>query len=264
MNHIRWVPDYPPAMITDDIAFVGGDPVSVHCLLAKDGLILLDTGYPDMLDGIAANLRTLGLSLQNVKYIVHSHGHIDHFGCTAAIVRLTGAKTFLGREDTAIASGEIDLSWAKELNLPHAETFVPDVAFADGDVLELGGRRIRCVHAPGHTAGTYALFIETSVNGEPMIAAMHGGVGTNSMTRDFLESYGLPLSCRDDFRASLRRLEKESVDIVLGNHPQQNDTLGKLKRMCAEENPFVDRTQWQLFLADCERQLDEMLLHEAM
>ena len=31
-------------MMTDDIAFVGGTPVSVHCLISEEGLILLDTG----------------------------------------------------------------------------------------------------------------------------------------------------------------------------------------------------------------------------
>lgn len=263
MTNETWTPDYRPAMITDDIAFVGGDPVSVHCLIAEDGLILLDAGYPTMLEGIASNLRTLGLDIQNVKYIVHSHGHIDHYGCTAEIAGMTGAKTYLGKEDVPIVTGEVDLSWAKELNLPHAKTFVPDVAFSDGDILELGGRRIRCIHAPGHTEGTYALLIETKVNGEPKIAAMHGGVGINSMSRSFLESYQLPLSLRDDFRAGLIRLQSEHVDVVLGNHPQQNDTLGKLNRMNDQDNPFVDEGEWLRFLQGCEKQLNNLLDKEA-
>ena len=259
----EWKPDIPPVMLTDDIAFVGGTPVSSHCILAKDGLILLDTGYPGMLDGIAANMKALGLDIMDVKYILHSHGHIDHYGSTAELLRKTGAKSLIGREDADIVTGKRDLSWAKELELAPAECFTPDILFSDGDVLQLGGKTIRCVHAPGHTEGTYALFVNTSVHGTPMVAAMHGGVGVNSLSRKFLDSYGLPRTLRDQFREGLYRLAREHVDIVLGNHPGQNDTEGKISRMRAGSNPFVDSGEWNRFLTSCEARLDDLLRQEA-
>lgn len=258
----KWVPDYRPAMITDDIAFVGGSPVSVHCLVGDEGLILIDSGYPNMFDGICENLKRVGLDIGDVKFILHSHAHIDHYGCTMQIVRSSGAKTLLGREDEPIALGKVDLSWAKELHIPHAESFRPDCTFQDGDVLKLCGRTIRCVHAPGHTEGTYAFFIDTFVNGCAMTAAMHGGVGLNSMTQRFLTEYGLPLSCRDRFREGLHRLSEEHVDIVLGNHPQQNSTKEKLVRLESASAAFVDQTEWAKFLDDCEHSLDIMLMQE--
>lgn len=250
---VDWVPNVTPFMLTDDIAYLGSDSISVHCLIAEDGLILLDTGYPNMLPGIEQNLAVLGYSLDDVRYLLHSHGHIDHYGPSGEIVRRTGAKTLIGREDASIVTGERDLSWAKELNLPPADPFTPDIVFADGDILHLGGRTIRCVHAPGHTEGTYAFFIDTFVHGQPMVAAMHGGVGMNSLSKAFLESYNLPLSLRDDFRTALHRLADEHVDIVLGNHPGQNDTLGKLARMTAETNAFVDPDEWRVFLRQAEK-----------
>ena len=251
-----------PAMLTDDIAFVGDRSVSVHAILSNEGIVLLDTGFPGMLEGIGESLKALGLSLADVTAVIHTHGHIDHFGNTAAIVRLTGARTCIGREDADIVTGERDLSWAKELGLPPAETFTPAAVFSDGDVLTFGDRRIRVVHAPGHTEGTYAFFIETKVGGIPATAAMHGGVGLNSMTCAFLCSRGLPLSLRDDFRRGLRKLAPEKVDVVLGNHPQQNDTEGKLSRMGNGGNPFVDPIEWKRFLRACEEGLDRMLAEE--
>lgn len=258
----NWTPDMPAAFITDDIAFVGGTPVSIHCFTSSDGLILLDTGFPGMADGIAENLKKIGLDIKDVRHIIHSHGHIDHYGTTAEIARLTGAKTYIGKEDAAIVTGEEDLSWAKELNLAPAETFTPDYLFSDGETLEIGGRRIRCVNAPGHTQGTYALFIETKAGGKPLVAAMHGGVGLNSMTKEFLESYSMPLSIRETFRAGLHSLSHEHVDVVLGNHPEQSSTAEKLAKLGAGENPFVDETEWPRFLAIYEQKLDELLASE--
>ena len=37
---------------------------------------------------------------------------------------------------------------------------VPDVRVADGDVLNVGSLRLRCVHAPGHTAGHLCILLE--------------------------------------------------------------------------------------------------------
>ena len=251
-----------PAMLTDDIAFVGDRSVSVHAILTGEGIVLLDTGFPGMLEGIGESLKALGLSLADVTAVVHTHGHIDHYGNTAAIARLTGAKTYIGREDADIVTGGRDLSWAKELGLDPAETFTPSAVFSDGDVLTFGERKIRAVHAPGHTEGTYAFFIESKAGGVPVTAAMHGGVGLNSMTRAFLLSRGLPLSLRDDFRRGLRKLAAEKVDVVLGNHPQQNDTEGKIARMGKGEDPFVDPDEWKRFLRACEENLDRMLAEE--
>ena len=38
-------------------------------------------------------------------------------------------------------------------------------------------------------------------------------VGTNTLCKDFLDKYSLPYSLRDDFKKSMLRLNKETVDI---------------------------------------------------
>lgn len=258
----NWRPDIPPAMITDDIAFVGGDPVSVHLIKARDGLILLDTGYPDMAEGIRDNIIALGYDPRDVIALIHTHGHIDHYGGTMYFTRLSGAKTYIGKEDADIVTGERDLSWAKELGLPRPEPFTPDVLFSDGDVLRISDRTIRCVHAPGHTEGTYAFFIDTRIDGKPVVAAMHGGVGLNSMTGSFLRKYGLPLELQDRFLEGLARLRQEHVDVVLGNHPNQNGTAEKIARLGEEKHPFYDPGEWNAFLTRCEKDMKHMLQKE--
>ena len=86
----------------------------------------------------------------------------------------------------------------------------------------------------------------------------------NSMARSYLLAYGLPLRLREEFRAGLHRLQGEYVDIFIGNHQDQCDTIGKSERIRAgEADAFVDPSAWPLYLADCEQKLDRMLAEEA-
>jgi hypothetical protein len=79
---------------------------------------------------------------------------------------------------------------------------------------------------------------------------MHGAPGLNTLTDEYLRQYGLPASRRDDYMTSLERLRQRTVDVFIGAHPGQNDTLGKRTRITGEENPFVDPTAWPAFLQD--------------
>lgn len=251
--------DIPAFHLHDNIDFVGSSRVSVHVLRTEEGLVVIDTGYPDMLDQIVASMNALGLDPRDICAIIHSHGHIDHFGCTARLKQMSGATTYISRADNDIANGTLDLSWAKELNYDRLPPFDCDVLLSDGDVLTFGSTSVRFVSAPGHTMGTMAMFVTTP---DGTVAAMHGGVGLNSMTREFLNAYGLSLDCREQFRQGLHRLMDEKVDLVLGNHPQQNDTAGKRARLASGEKNVLDATEWQRFLAATEHQLDNMLVKE--
>ena len=44
-------------------------------------------------------------------------------------------------------------------------------------------------------------------------------------------------------------MRRERVDVMLGNHTWNNDTLGKYEQMAtAKENPFIDPTLWEKYL----------------
>lgn len=249
--------DIPAFKMSDSIYFVGARAVSVHIIKTECGLVMLDTGYPDMYAQIISGIEEMGFDPKDICAIFHSHGHIDHFGCTERFKALSGAKTYISRIDNDIINGKYDLSWAVELGLERLPPFDCDVLVEDGDVFTFGSTVIRCVLTPGHTDGVLSFFINSEVNGEKIIAAMHGGAGVNSMARDFLIRYNLPFTCRDKFRASLHKLSGEHVDLVLGNHPGQNNTMEKREKALRGES-LLDRKEWQRFLIEAERSLEEM------
>lgn len=259
-----WEQAMTPFRVAEGLYFVGTIPASAHLIDTGDGLILLDSGYPETLYLILDGIYRLGFDPRDIKYILHSHGHIDHVGGTRALVALTGAKTILGRQDEDYVTGKRDLSFAKELGMTFEGFFQPDILLSDGDEIRLGNTVITCLHTPGHTEGTMSYFFTVNDKGRTLRVGTHGGVGMNTMGRRFLEKYGLPLTLRDDFRAGLHRLQKEQVDIFIGNHQDQCDTLGKSARILAgEADAFVDSTAWGKYLAECEHNLDALLEKEA-
>ena len=237
-----------------NIYFIGSEAVSIHLIDTEKGLVLIDTGYPNMGELILENIKKLGFDPKNISAIFHSHGHIDHFGNTEMLAKLSGAKSYISRIDNDIVNGTYDLSWANELGLARLPFFSCDVLVEDGDSFDFGNTILRCIHTPGHTDGVMS-FIITLADGK--IAAMHGGIGTNSMSSAFLLEYGLPFDCRIKFKEGLKKLAKEHVDLVLGNHAEQSDTLGKMLKVKAGHE-VLDTGEWQRFIAMCDAMIDSL------
>ncbi len=240
-----WEGYVKPFRVVGNVYFVGTVPASTHIIDTGEGLILIDSGYPQSLYLVIANMTELGFSYKDIKYIVHSHGHYDHLGATKALKALTNAKTFLGAPDEDFANGKLDLTWAREIGTEYYEQFEPDVLLNDGDTIKLGNTEIRCVSTPGHTPGTMSFFFETEENGKTLTCAMFGGMGLNSMSLDWLAKYGLSDSCRLDFVHSLKKVRNVHVDVHLGNHFNTSGYGEKLKKLGQGENPFIDETEWK-------------------
>ena len=119
-----------------------------------------------------------------------------------------GAKTYISRIDNEIVNGTYNLSCALELNLERIPPFDCDVLLRDGDVFDFGNLSVRYIHTPGHTAGVMSYFF--TVKDKDIVAAMHGGLGRNSMKAEFLGKYGLPLTISEDFLRAIDKVENEN------------------------------------------------------
>ncbi len=116
MEH-PWEGAMEPFKIFGNTYFVGTKPASSHLIDTGSGLILLDSGYQESLYLVLESIRKLGFDPHDIRYIVHSHGHIDHAAATRALVEMVHAETFLGEEDRGMVSGENQLGWAPEYDM---------------------------------------------------------------------------------------------------------------------------------------------------
>jgi glyoxylase-like metal-dependent hydrolase (beta-lactamase superfamily II) len=135
-----------------------------------DGLALIDAGYPDMETIVFSTIRAIGRSPDQLKHLILTHGHPDHIGSAAAIVRQTGARTYMHPLDIAVAElggpfrplipapGMLRRVLCKVIYRPNkpVEPVSIDQPLTPGEILPIAGG-FEVIHAPGHCAGQVAL-----------------------------------------------------------------------------------------------------------
>ena len=238
-----WGEYIKPAKIFGNLYFIGIRAVCTHLVDTGDGLIIIDPGYSESLHIIVNNIWELGFKPTDIKYIVVTHAHYDHMDSVRELAEMTGAKTFIAKADLPLLTGEI-------YHYP-IKPFTPDVLLEDGDVISLGNTEIYCMATPGHTEGTMSFFFDVTDGHNTYRAGMFGGAGTNTLVREFMQEHNIPEDARQKYVDSIRKLQKEKVELFLGNHLSNNHTEEKLQLLgTQEENPFIagSQEQWLRFL----------------
>ena len=255
----------PPFRIWGNLYFVGNKSVGAHLIDTGEGLILIDTTYPSTAAMLVQSIWELGFDPRDIRCLIHTHGHFDHFGGTALLKEISGARTYLGEGDAVMFKERSELALTEGSGCEYFGLFVPDEIMKDGDVITLGNTSIRIVSTPGHSDGVISFFTEIEEGGVRLAAGMHGGAGMNTMCRTFIEKYHNG-HCRKDFREGLDKVYDERVDIMLGNHTGHNRTVEKRQFMLdhpEEPNPFVDPTEWKRYLDSVRNRFEAMLQEEA-
>lgn len=234
-----------PARVFDNLYFVGDRGTSAWALTSSEGIILLDAGFQNNVEStILAGMRKLGLNPADIKYVIVSHGHNDHFG---------GAKLLQDTYKARIVMSEAD--WEHMVTWPQRGTPAPfparDMVVKDGDVITLGDASVRIVITPGHTPGTISPIFEVRDGSQKHYVGYWGGDGAGHLEPADIRTYAAAV---DRFVSLDAR-----VDVPLSNHVVADGTLLKLpllaQRKAGEPHPFVTGNarfkEWAGVLKSC-------------
>lgn len=239
-----------PFKIADRLYYVGDKNVCVHMIDTGAGLVLLDSGYLGAEHLLIDSIWRAGFDPADVRWIIHSHGHSDHFGASSEFKNMFGTKLAISRVDAQRLKRAGDAAVPKA-DYPYAKVPEFDRELEDGEIWEIGEVKFRFVLTPGHTPGVLSIFFEVTDEGKTYLAGMFGGAGVNAIK---LQRLLLGMNEPDAPRKMLDSIEKiwdEPVVVHLGNHPYNSKTIEKRQEQLLHGgNPFVAPESWHNFLTE--------------
>ena len=157
-----------------------------------------------------------------IKYIINTHGHMDHIGANANIKEATGAKILIHEDDGNLLSSPIKnlaIFWGRMTKSPPADRLLKD-----GETISLGHLEIKVIHTPGHTKGSICLLVDKKLfTGDTLLRNTIGRADLPGASEKIL------IQC---IKEKLLPLENE-VKIYPGH--EEETTIGQEKR----NNPFI-------------------------
>jgi metallo-beta-lactamase class B len=223
-----WDKPTRPFRIHGDTWYVGTCGITALLIRGKDGAVLIDTGTDKGAQAIAANIRSLGVELSEIKAILGSHEHYDHVGGLARLQGLTGAQVIVGADALEVVRTGRD-----DPRDPQAGLHAPMVpvtgalrGIGDGEVVDIAGVKLTALATPGHTLGA------TSWQWQSCDAA-------ECLTLVYADSLS-PVSADDYrftdhpdyvamFRKGIARLRPAQCDMLLTPHPSASDMLTRAR-----------------------------------
>jgi len=230
--------------IADGLHRIGSDIVNSYLVVGGDGVTIIDAGLPRYWNLLNSELSRIGLTLDDVRALILTHGDTDHIGFAAQLSREKGIPAYLHPADADRARLEVKKprsGWGPVkagplagflwysvreggLRIPPAGELRPA---EDGQVLDVPGSP-RIIHVPGHTPGSVAVHVP---------AANAVFLGDTMTTRNVLTGVTGPKPAPFTLQpgqalASLGRIEGVEATWVLPGHgPAWNGGVAEAVRL---------------------------------
>ncbi len=251
----------PPGKAFDNLYYVGAKWVSAWAISTSQGIILIDAlnNRAEAAAVIEGGLRKVGLDPAQIKYIISTHGHGDHYGGATYLVERYKPRVVMSGLDWTMTETKLEFE-SPLWDAPPKR----DIAVDDGDKVTLGDTSVTMHITPGHTLGAISPTFDVKSGGKTHRVMLWGGTSFN---------FGNDIARMNGYIESTRKMarivKEQGIDVMISNHSGYDGSLEKLEarrgQNGAQPNPFVMGTPAVLralsVMGECaEAQRDRFLL----
>lgn len=223
--------------------------LTVNCYVIVNGnyFVLVDAGIlsADCFEQLERAIKLLGQDFKNLRGVVITHAHVDHFGLAGQLHELTGAKIYLHVKEKKLLKAQLQglitekegAKWLKENGTSEKEisqiqqdyndlsqyitSVLPITWLKDKEYLPFCRKKIEVVWTPGHTQGHVCLYVhERSVllSGDHILGEETSHIG------DFWWTEGISLQ---DYFNSLDIVKNINPNLILPAHGKPFNDVAK-------------------------------------
>lgn len=153
--------------IAAGIYLVGGPEIShaedaTWFLIDFSGeLVMVDCGAGRSLERILRNIEQAGLDPAAISTLILTHAHIDHIGAAPGLRKRLGCRVWIhGLDADAVETGDPIRTAADLYGIDFPPTPVDRRLKGSEELLRFGEDLLHCLHIPGHTPGSIAVWLD--------------------------------------------------------------------------------------------------------
>jgi glyoxylase-like metal-dependent hydrolase (beta-lactamase superfamily II) len=162
LRPVTLYPEPLPGIRVIDTKMGGRDGLTSGYFVVAQQPALVETGPTRSLDPVASALEDLGVGPEDLAHIVVTHVHLDHAGGVGAYaLRFPRATIWVHERGAAhvVDPSKLVASATRVFGQAHMDRVFGPMdpvpvdrvrSVADGEVIDLGDRRLELIHAPGH------------------------------------------------------------------------------------------------------------------
>ena len=230
-------PPLEPMQVMDDLYFLGNYWTSSWAVKTSKGIVIIDAldNADEAKQYIEGGLKKLKLDPADIKYVIVSQAHGDHYGGANYLKKKFNPRVVMSDIDwKAFDDPSFDAKRVPIFDEPPKH----DLGANDGDAIKLGDTVFKLYVIPGRTLGTLATVFTVHDKGQAHRAVVWGGTAYDfGPLPDRLQLYA-------DTTAKYRDImKKENADVLLSNHVSYDNAVAKMgtlkERKGDQANPFV-------------------------
>lgn len=188
-------------------------------LIAGEKNVLVDPGHlrnefrESCMDTLEQKLKKDGFSFEDIKLIICTHGHPDHFESASFLRDKSGARVAIHKDEEPMLQAISGIY--RERQGDNAPDMTPDILLDEGE-LEAGDTVIKVIHTPGHSPGSVSFYLpeeKALISGDTVFRGSIGRTDLPGGNMDTMKESVDKLSLLDD----IEWLLPGHMDLVEGN-----------------------------------------------